>query len=112
MVICMRDYCQCLCDRVRAGCSRPCKALLEDHRLECGGACACAGTLTRNEMEFFKCSIAGVSYGTGVTEIERAAARRNGLAVLTFDPPVFLFLIRPSSAAPSSPDPFPVLSPD
>lgn len=32
-------------------------------------------------MEFFKCSIAGVSYGTGVTEIERAAARRNGLAV-------------------------------
>lgn len=29
-------------------------------------------------MEFFKCSIAGVTYGTGVTEIERAAARRNG----------------------------------
>lgn len=40
-----------------------------------------AGTLTRNEMEFFKCSIAGVSYGTGVTEIERAAARRVGAAV-------------------------------
>ena len=32
-------------------------------------------------MEFFKCSVAGVSYGTGVTEIERAAARRNGTAV-------------------------------
>ncbi|XP_057853489.2 probable phospholipid-transporting ATPase 12 isoform X3 [Cryptomeria japonica] len=29
------------------------------------------GTLTRNEMEFFKCSIAGVSYGTGVTEVEK-----------------------------------------
>lgn len=27
-------------------------------------------------MEFFKCSIAGVSYGTGVTEIERVAAAR------------------------------------
>lgn len=40
-----------------------------------------AGTLTRNEMEFFKCSIAGVNYGTGITEIERAAARRNGQAV-------------------------------
>ncbi len=40
--------------------------------------CRAAGTLTRNVMEFFKCSIAGVSYGTGVTEIERAAARRNG----------------------------------
>ncbi len=35
-----------------------------------------AGTLTRNVMEFFKCSIAGVSYGTGVTEIERVAAAR------------------------------------
>lgn len=28
------------------------------------------GTLTRNVMEFFKCSIAGVAYGSGVTEIE------------------------------------------
>ncbi len=34
------------------------------------------GTLTRNVMEFFKCSIAGVSYGQGVTEIERANAER------------------------------------
>ncbi|XP_071740152.1 phospholipid-transporting ATPase 3-like [Rutidosis leptorrhynchoides] len=28
------------------------------------------GTLTRNLMEFFKCSIGGETYGTGVTEIE------------------------------------------
>ena len=34
------------------------------------------GTLTRNVMEFFKCSIAGAAYGQGVTEIERASARR------------------------------------
>ncbi|GAQ83484.1 phospholipid-transporting ATPase 3 [Klebsormidium nitens] len=37
------------------------------------------GTLTRNLMEFFKCSIAGVMYGTGVTEIQRAAAVRTGI---------------------------------
>lgn len=37
------------------------------------------GTLTRNLMEFFKCSIAGVMYGTGVTEIQRAAALRTGI---------------------------------
>lgn len=36
------------------------------------------GTLTCNSMEFFKMSIAGGSYGTGVTEIERAVAKRNG----------------------------------
>jgi phospholipid-transporting ATPase len=34
------------------------------------------GTLTRNVMEFFKCSIAGVSYGSGITEIERSNAVR------------------------------------
>lgn len=28
------------------------------------------GTLTRNLMEFFKCSVGGETYGTGVTEIE------------------------------------------
>ena len=39
-----------------------------------------AGTLTRNVMEFFKCSIAGVSYGTGITEIERVAAARKSQA--------------------------------
>ncbi|KAK6931154.1 P-type ATPase, N-terminal [Dillenia turbinata] len=36
------------------------------------------GTLTRNLMEFFKCSIGGEVYGTGITEIERGAAQRNG----------------------------------
>jgi len=36
------------------------------------------GTLTRNVMEFFKCSIAGVSYGAGVTEIEKSNALRRG----------------------------------
>ena len=34
------------------------------------------GTLTCNMMEFFKASIAGISYGAGVTEIEKANARR------------------------------------
>ena len=34
------------------------------------------GTLTRNVMEFFKCSIAGVPYGAGITEIEKANALR------------------------------------
>eukprot|EP00250_Pteridium_aquilinum_P005611 c15683_g1_i1 orf=163-3783(+) len=37
------------------------------------------GTLTRNQMEFFKCSIGGVMYGTGVTETEKGAARRSGI---------------------------------
>ncbi|CAN1311231.1 Phospholipid-transporting ATPase 3 [Linum perenne] len=36
------------------------------------------GTLTRNLMEFFKCSIGGEVYGTGFTEIERGGAERNG----------------------------------
>ncbi|CAI5499410.1 unnamed protein product [Closterium sp. Naga37s-1] len=36
------------------------------------------GTLTRNTMEFFKCSIGGTLYGTGVTEIQRAMALRMG----------------------------------
>ncbi|KAF5730238.1 ATPase E1-E2 type family protein / haloacid dehalogenase-like hydrolase family protein isoform 3 [Tripterygium wilfordii] len=37
------------------------------------------GTLTCNSMEYVKCSIAGTSYGRGVTEVERALARRKGL---------------------------------
>ncbi|KAL6187139.1 hypothetical protein ACLB2K_043254 [Fragaria x ananassa] len=37
------------------------------------------GTLTRNLMEFFKCSIGGEVYGTGITEIERGIAQRNGI---------------------------------
>ncbi|KAG2453313.1 hypothetical protein HYH02_001537 [Chlamydomonas schloesseri] len=36
------------------------------------------GTLTRNVMEFFKCSVAGVAYGAGITEIEKANALRKG----------------------------------
>ncbi|GIL71194.1 hypothetical protein Vretimale_17772 [Volvox reticuliferus] len=39
------------------------------------------GTLTRNVMEFFKCSIAGVSYGAGITEIEKANAQRKGITL-------------------------------
>nr|XP_029118166.1 phospholipid-transporting ATPase 3-like [Elaeis guineensis] len=39
------------------------------------------GTLTRNLMEFFKCSIGGEIYGTGITEIERGRAERSGLKV-------------------------------
>lgn len=35
------------------------------------------GTLTCNSMEFVKCSIAGVAYGHGETEVERAIAGRN-----------------------------------
>ncbi|KAK2375943.1 putative phospholipid-transporting ATPase [Trifolium repens] len=35
------------------------------------------GTLTCNSMEFLKCSIAGVAYGRGVTEVERVMNRRN-----------------------------------
>ncbi|KAK7275141.1 hypothetical protein RIF29_16249 [Crotalaria pallida] len=36
------------------------------------------GTLTCNSMEFIKCSIAGVAYGRGVTEVERTMSRRSG----------------------------------
>ncbi|XP_020973107.1 phospholipid-transporting ATPase 3 [Arachis ipaensis] len=39
------------------------------------------GTLTRNLMEFFKCSIGGEVYGHGVTEIERGIAERNGMKI-------------------------------
>ncbi|XP_073142453.1 probable phospholipid-transporting ATPase 8 [Henckelia pumila] len=34
------------------------------------------GTLTCNSMDFVKCSIAGTAYGRGVTEVERALAKR------------------------------------
>ncbi|CAL5188826.1 unnamed protein product [Lathyrus oleraceus] len=37
------------------------------------------GTLTRNLMEFFKCSIGGVVYGNGVTETEKGIAERRGI---------------------------------
>ncbi|KAK4263362.1 hypothetical protein QN277_028784 [Acacia crassicarpa] len=39
------------------------------------------GTLTRNLMEFFKCSIGGEIYGNGITEIERGLAERNGIKI-------------------------------
>ncbi|XWS68900.1 hypothetical protein CRYUN_Cryun04dG0133400 [Craigia yunnanensis] len=39
------------------------------------------GTLTRNLMEFFKCSIGGEIYGTGMTEIERGVAERKVIKV-------------------------------
>jgi phospholipid-translocating ATPase len=43
------------------------------------------GTLTQNLMEFKKCSVAGMEYGRGYCEVERAIARRNG-KVLPADP--------------------------
>ena len=36
------------------------------------------GTLTCNSMEFIKCSIAGVAYGCGATEVEKVMGRRKG----------------------------------
>ncbi|XP_077221326.1 putative phospholipid-transporting ATPase 9 [Tasmannia lanceolata] len=36
------------------------------------------GTLTCNSMEFIKCSVAGKAYGRGVTEVEKAMARKKG----------------------------------
>ena len=39
------------------------------------------GTLTRNIMEFFKCSVGGTAYGAGITEIEKSNARRLGIDV-------------------------------
>lgn len=44
------------------------------------------GTLTQNLMEFRKCSIAGVTYGSGFTEVERAIAKRQNRQ-LPPDPP-------------------------
>ncbi|KAI3696543.1 hypothetical protein L1987_79561 [Smallanthus sonchifolius] len=45
------------------------------------------GTLTRNLMEFFKCSVGGELYGTGVTEIEMGAARRSGVNITEVQKP-------------------------
>ncbi|KAL5761914.1 hypothetical protein ACOSP7_018178 [Xanthoceras sorbifolium] len=46
------------------------------------------GTLTRNLMEFFKCSIGGESYGTGITEIEREVAHQIGTKIREVEKPV------------------------
>ncbi|KAG6541122.1 hypothetical protein Mapa_017493 [Marchantia paleacea] len=43
------------------------------------------GTLTCNQMEFLKCSIAGVSYGRGITEVEKATAKRLGKDIKDLD---------------------------
>ncbi|CAK9157325.1 unnamed protein product [Ilex paraguariensis] len=40
------------------------------------------GTLTCNSMEFIKCSVAGTAYGRGVTEVEKAMAKRNGSPIV------------------------------
>ncbi|XP_051119366.1 probable phospholipid-transporting ATPase 8 [Andrographis paniculata] len=40
------------------------------------------GTLTCNSMDFVKCSIRGVAYGHGMTEVEKALAKRKGDAIL------------------------------
>ncbi|KAJ4973795.1 hypothetical protein NE237_006969 [Protea cynaroides] len=39
------------------------------------------GTLTRNLMEFFKCSVGGEVYGTGITETEKGVAQRMGMKI-------------------------------
>lgn len=46
------------------------------------------GTLTRNTMEFFKCSVGGVKYGSGVTDIERTLAAREGKPLPPAEPGV------------------------
>ncbi|KAF0976515.1 hypothetical protein FDP41_004414 [Naegleria fowleri] len=45
------------------------------------------GTLTENKMDFMKCSVAGELYGTGVTEIALAAAKREGKVIADNRPP-------------------------
>ncbi|KAF5475521.1 hypothetical protein F2P56_007321 [Juglans regia] len=42
------------------------------------------GTLTRNEMEFRKCSIAGTSYGGDIKEVDLAASRRMNTCAETY----------------------------
>lgn len=43
------------------------------------------GTLTCNSMEFIKCSIGGIAYGQGVTEVEKAIIERNGAVNRTIE---------------------------
>lgn len=44
------------------------------------------GTLTQNVMEFQKCSVNGVTYGEGITEAMRGAAKREGREDAMLDP--------------------------
>ncbi|XP_055809790.1 putative phospholipid-transporting ATPase 9 [Solanum dulcamara] len=43
------------------------------------------GTLTCNSMEFVKCSVAGTAYGRGITEVEKAMAKRNGSPLMAIN---------------------------
>ncbi|XP_047317013.1 probable phospholipid-transporting ATPase 4 [Impatiens glandulifera] len=45
------------------------------------------GTLTCNQMDFLKCSIAGCSYGTRPSEVERAAAKQMAMNLEDDDDP-------------------------
>lgn len=42
------------------------------------------GTLTCNQMEFRKCSIAGISYGGNINKIDRAASKRMNVEVESY----------------------------
>lgn len=60
------------------------------------------GTLTRNQMELFKVSIAGVAYGQGMTEVERSAMRRSGrVPPPEVEAPVKFFNVNDMRLAPS-----------
>lgn len=48
------------------------------------------GTLTQNLMEFRKCTVGGTSYGKGLTEIGRAAAKRAGKEIVEDTDPNWL----------------------
>ena len=37
------------------------------------------GTLTSNSMDFRKCTVKGISYGKGTTQIARSNMKRKGL---------------------------------
>ncbi|XP_059308703.1 putative phospholipid-transporting ATPase 9 [Lycium ferocissimum] len=43
------------------------------------------GTLTCNSMEFVKCSVAGTAYGRGITDVEKALAKKNGSPLMVND---------------------------
>ncbi|KAF5736244.1 hypothetical protein HS088_TW14G00380 [Tripterygium wilfordii] len=55
------------------------------------------GTLTCNQMEFRKCSIAGVSYGGDITEIDLAASKR-----MNFDVEAYRFSVDESDTTSQS----------